>query len=112
MYVIKTLTTEEVINLGIKKYREKYLTTEEVINFGNRKYLDTYRKFQGGGNAQSSEAIPPLHRGPPRQDSPSSGKPLSDKIQSLRQGCQVSLNPSLLLSLEFMDWHLRWENGF
>ena len=75
MYVIKTLTTEEVINFGNieKKYREKYLTTEEV-NFGNRKYLETICKFQGGGNAQSSEAIPPLHRGPPRQDPPSPGE--------------------------------------
>ena len=76
-----------------------------MINFVNPKYLDTNCKFQGRGNAQSSEAIPPLHRGPPRQDPPSSGEPLSDK-------CQVSLDPSLLLSLEFMDWHLQWENGF
>ena len=75
--------------MEIKIYPEKYLTTEEV-NFGNRKYLETICKFQGGGNAQSSEAIPPLHRGPPRQDSPPPGEPLSDKIQSLRQGCQVS----------------------
>ena len=85
MYVIKTLTTEEVINLGIKKYREKYLTTKEVINFVNPKYLDTNRKFQGGGNAQSSEAIPPLHRGPPRQDPPPSGEPLSFRQNSISQ---------------------------
>ena len=84
MYVIKTLTTEEVINLGIKKYREKYLTTEEV-NFGNRKYLVTICKFQGGGNAQSSEAIPPLHRGPPRQDPPPPGEPLSFRQNLISQ---------------------------
>ena len=65
--------------MEIKIYPEKYLTTEEV-NFGNRKYLETICKFQGGGNAQSSEAIPPLHRGPPRQDPPPPGEPLSDKM--------------------------------
>ena len=56
-----------------------------MINFVNPKYLDTNRKFQGGGNAQSSEAIPPVHCGPPRQDPPPSGEPLSFRQNSISQ---------------------------